>query len=273
MNNLDVLILHMPHSGTEIPDKTGYVVPDEVLCAEANLIKDWGVEEIFGIEGVDRLKPVFSRLFCDVERFRQDEEEPLAEKGFGFAYTRCQDGSVMRELSKDDKDRIAKKYYDPHHRDFERLTDKKLQEFGFVFIVDCHTFPAVPIAWEEPSEEPRPDICIGTCMAMSPQNIRKYTIKYFEEKGYSVGWNYPYTGTIMPDKYFRLANDRVKGMMIEINRRLFFDEQTMQMDADALKRLRGEIKELLETISTMEVERQKCRDNPDVYLVMENEDA
>ena len=255
MDNLDILILHMPHTGTEIPDMTGYVVQDETLHEEADYVRDWGVREIFDIEGADKLRPSFSRVFCDVERFRRDEDEPLAEKGFGFAYTMLQDGGVMRKLSDGEKEKIAKEYYDPHHRNFERLADEKLSKFGCAFIVDCHTFPAEPIAWEDPSEEPRPDICIGTSIALSPQGIREFTIKYFEEKGYSVGRNYPYAGTMLPDKYYRLANDRVKGMMIEINRRLYFNEQTKQMDEAVLKRLRCEVKELLETISAMEIER------------------
>jgi N-formylglutamate amidohydrolase len=80
-NRLGPFILHMPHTGTEIPCRVGYAVSDDVLLREMNRVTDWGVPEIFSIQDVTTIRPKFSRLFCDVERF-YDAGEPLSDYPF-----------------------------------------------------------------------------------------------------------------------------------------------------------------------------------------------
>jgi len=43
--------------------------------------------------------------------------------------------------------------------------------------------------------------------------------------GFSVAVNRPYAGTLVPSRYYQ-KNKRVLGVMIEVNRRLYMDEET-----------------------------------------------
>ena len=51
------------------------------------------------------------------------------------------------------------------------------------------------------------------------------SINYFEQKGYSLGIDWPYSGTIVPMNYYQ-KNDKVHSIMLEINRKLYLEEPT-----------------------------------------------
>ena len=82
---IETFILNIPHSSYVIPDYEGFI--KERIAHEINLLTDHSTEEIFDIEGVTQVICDFSRVFCDVERFSDDEKEPMAALGMGMAYT------------------------------------------------------------------------------------------------------------------------------------------------------------------------------------------
>jgi hypothetical protein len=42
------LIRHIPHASTAIPDRSGYVVDDDVLQRELLLLTDWHTDDLYG---------------------------------------------------------------------------------------------------------------------------------------------------------------------------------------------------------------------------------
>jgi N-formylglutamate amidohydrolase len=243
-NEKNKLVLHMPHTSVHIPDHTGYRATDATLKTEIDRVTDWGVAEIFDIDNVTKVVADFSRLFCDVERF-YDEGEPLSTRGFGITYTRLENGDVLRELTAAQKNEIISNYYEPHHEQFTNAVCEKLSGLGEAIIIDCHSFPDNPLAWEDPSDLPRPDICIGTDAFHTPPEISKLFTDYFEEKGYTVSINHPFAGTIVPSEFYHKV-PRVHSIMIEINRRLFMDNENIpKMNQTKILQLKKEITELL----------------------------
>lgn len=76
------LILHIPHASSHIPFLDKYV--DQVkIDREIALLTDWHTDELFHNERDLKVMAHFSRVFCDVERFREDETEPMSKKGDG----------------------------------------------------------------------------------------------------------------------------------------------------------------------------------------------
>lgn len=80
------IIFHIPHTSTTLSpaDRAGILLDDQDLARELLVLTDWFVH--------DMLKPVYgprdrfvlfpwSRLLVDVERFRDDAEEPMAGRG------------------------------------------------------------------------------------------------------------------------------------------------------------------------------------------------
>jgi len=211
------VILHIPHSKTNIPFYDGFNL--DLVEQETNLLVDIGTDEIFNIEGVDSLIFEHNRIFCDVERL-SDELEPLFDKGRGFYYTNTDSGKTLREVIPGLKEKIKKDFYDVHHSKLETLTQDKLNKYNNVLIIDCHSFTDIPFESDLDKSPDRPDICLGVDSFHTPKWLVEQLETGFKYHNFSVKINSPYSGTIIPLKYYELDN-RVKGIMIEINRKLY----------------------------------------------------
>ena len=70
-----------------------------------------------------------------------------------------------------------------------------------------------------------PDICIGFDELYYNENLVNYIKTYFEKLGYTIALNYPYSGTIIPNKYIQEKSDNLYSVMIEINKKLYLDNE------------------------------------------------
>jgi N-formylglutamate deformylase len=213
------IILHIPHSKTDIPIKEGFNI--DFIESETKLLVDHATDKIFNLPNVDSIVFEYNRIFCDVERL-EDKNEPLFEKGRGFYYTHTDDGKVLRDCIPEIKSVIKKDFYDKHHKKLESITEEKLKKYNSSLIVDCHSFTDEPFKSDIDKKFNRPDICLGTDEYHTPDWLLKKLKNGFERNGLSVEINSPYSGTIIPLKFYN-KDKRVKGVMIEINRKLYIE--------------------------------------------------
>ena len=111
---------------------------------------DWFTDELFQHAHTNTKRLVFpySRLFVDVERFRDDSKEEMYKQGQGVIYTRINDDN-FRLPSKGSIDYIYN-LYDIHHEKLQELSETSS------IIVDCHSF----YGYNKESNDV--DFCIGT---------------------------------------------------------------------------------------------------------------
>lgn len=210
-------ILHIPHASNIIPDKTGYLVNEEKLQQEMLLLTDWLTDELFYYSGAIPVVAKFNRVFCDVERFDNDEQEVMAKVGMSATYTLCDDGTDLRKVSPELKQHILNNYYYPHHTKLTDVVTEQLETNGRALIIDCHSFSNEPFQRDLNQHTPRPGICIGTDDFHTPGDLLDFTHTYFRLAGYKVKVNNPYAGSIVPMAYYQ-KDSRVHTIMIEINR-------------------------------------------------------
>jgi N-formylglutamate amidohydrolase len=217
------LVLHIPHSSTTIPKVEGYIVSQSILNSEILKLTDWYTDDLFQ-NNIDKdvLAP-FSRIFCDVERFSEDEKEVMSKFGMGALYTTLDNGEEMREVTTELRKLILDEYYWIHHNKLEKAVDDCLTDQNKCLIVDCHSFPNIPLERTLDKKPNRPDINIGTDSFHTPKHIVDISEKFFLDKGYSVGIDWPYTGSMVPTKHYK-KDKRVSSILIEINRRLYLEE-------------------------------------------------
>ncbi len=213
------MILHIPHSATVLPD-TFHVLDGVVIEKEFERMTDWFTDELFDCKGAKKLVFPYSRLYCDVERFRDDKDEPMADKGMGICYTRSSFGDTLREVDEEEQAFVKSTLYDTHHKRLEDLVTKELETKGTALIVDCHSFSNEVLPHEENGM--RPDICIGTDDYHTPDALLFEVCRLFSDRGYEVAVNQPFAGTIVPLRYYG-KDQRVSSIMIEINRKLYLD--------------------------------------------------
>lgn len=240
-------ILHIPHSATEIPDLTGYLVSKNELEKEKLLLTDWYTDDLFSLPDSVRVTANFSRVFCDVERFANDEDEMMADVGMGVTYTATDDGNRLREVSSELKAKILRDYYYPHHLKLSIAVAEELSTSGEALIIDCHSFSNEPFKRDINQGTPRTDFCIGIDGYHTPRGLYKLAAVGIKMLGYKVEINTPYSGSIVPMEFYR-KDKRVLSVMIEVNRDLYLVSGTNQK-SERYEKTKSDILKLLNFIT------------------------
>jgi len=228
------MILHIPHSSSKIPMYKGFTVGKEILEREIIKLTDWYTDELFLIEDSITIRADFSRIFCDTERFSEDSEEIMSKYGMGVLYEKSDDGSVIREVNPKLRKEILDSYYWPHHQRLNQAVEEQIESYGQALIVDCHSFPSKPLIRDLNKEENRPDFNIGTDTYHTPPYLIESSQEFFKEKGYSLGIDWPYNGSIVPLNHYQKSKN-VQSIMLEVNRALYLNEPGNQKSENYIK--------------------------------------
>jgi N-formylglutamate deformylase len=225
-----IAVLHIPHSSRLVPaeDRQTILLDDAALNNELLGMTDAYTDELFPITPVEAGRVIFplSRLVCDVERFPSDENEPMAARGMGVTYIRTSGGEVLRaQPDASNRQNILDRRYWPHHSTLERLANDVTARSGVCLIVDCHSFPSVVLPYELDQTSNRADICIGTDSFHTPSALRDAIVTAVGAEGYSLAVDAPFSGALVPLASYR-KDRRIMSVMIEVNRRLYMDENT-----------------------------------------------
>lgn len=205
------IVLHIPHAAISSPQKYlgNLLVPFEQLQKETLSKADLFCDELFCLDEATVVAARYSRIVCDVERFADDEREPMSKIGQGLFYTHLDDGTRFRGTEL--RETVKSEIYDEHHRELTDAVEGAMAGFLRCLIIDCHSF-------SPPGSQP--DICIGADEYHTPLWLVDCAVEYSRRNGYSVKANDPYAGSIVPMKYYG-KNPKVSSIMIELNKRLY----------------------------------------------------
>lgn len=206
--SINNVILNIPHSSA-----LGFNAEEwsnsEEITGYIREWTDWHTEKLFKPRQMTEYIHVcifpFSRFFVDVERLVDDPMEAIGQgiiySCFGEARRQLPDEEVSRRME------IYHRYLDS----FESLIADN------TIIVDCHSFPE--------RLAPDVDLCIGFNDDESKpddkmiNNITRLIRRY----GYRVAINYPFSNSITP-----VSPMTYKSIMIEVNKRTYMEETTLQ---------------------------------------------
>ena len=240
-NSMKQAILHIPHSSTHFPFMEGYVVSQEILNEELLKLTDWYTDDLFYTEHDIIIKANFSRLFCDPERFPDDKDEVMSQFGMGVLYEKSDAGKIIRTITPELRLKILNEYYWPHHNGFKDAVANQLEWHDKCLIIDCHSFPHIPLERSLDKTKNRPDFNIGTDSFHTDRKLIEASKDFFNEKGFTLGVDWPYKGTIVPLAYYQ-KNNKVQSIMLEINRKLYLNAPTNEKSDrySEVKKLTGE---------------------------------
>ena len=243
------LIVHVPHSSTRIPAdlRASFALNDEALEAELLAMTDRYTDELFD-SALARGGGLFvnrtSRLVVDPERFPDDDEEPMAATGMGAVYRRTSGGGALRldSFGAEDRSQLIERFFEHYARRLEEWVTEVLDEFGTCFIVDGHSFPSAPLAYER-ADLRRPEFCLGYEAFHMESALVSELEGLLRARGVDVAHNQPFAGSYVPLRHY-LRDPRVRSVMVEVRRDLYVDEVTGQRSA-AFGEIRSLIDELL----------------------------
>ncbi len=229
-NEKNPIVCNVPHSGTVIPEefKGDFTLNETELQDEVLYMADNYTDILYGelLFISSFIISKISRVVLDIERLENMEDEPMSKVGMSALYTRTSNGSLLRNISKENKKMLGKVYKD-YHAAFLGLVNGSLLRSNMAIVIDCHSFPSTPRVYEPEQEVNRPDICLGVDKYHTPQELVTILKSSFEEVGYSVGINTPFAGSIVPLSLYK-KDKRVISVMIEINRKLYMHEETFE---------------------------------------------
>ena len=217
---LSKFIIHIPHSSLEVPKefRERLLVDDEYFGKENKYISDYKIDEFIPKDYPNIVKFNYSRMFCDVERYLDDSKEEMAKYGMGAIYNKDSNGNEFIKLDDKYKQYVVNNYYKKHHQKLDLMVEKLLKKYNECFIIDLHSF-SDEFVYKMFNKKNNPDICIGINKSNYDVDLLEKTINHFSNCGYSVMINYPYSGSIISNKY-----PTVKSIMIEVNKRVYSTE-------------------------------------------------
>lgn len=213
------LLVHIPHASLRIPE----------ICKK-RLIKDVNYENVFVSDYlVDKLvskrinyiKFRYSRMFCDVERFNNDKEV-MNNYGMGVVYTKDSNGEDFIVLDEEYKNSVINNYYNKHHDMLNKRVSSIINKYNRCILIDLHSFSDSFIK-KVFDKDGAPDVCIGSENKNTSKLLVEQTVRHFKKYNYSVKINYPYEGSIIPNKYFEVYDNRLDTIMIELNKRIYLN--------------------------------------------------
>lgn len=217
------ILIHVPHSSLYIPEeyaKTALISRQE-LEAENLFMCDTGIIDLIP-EALKENAVVFSysRMFCDVERFR-DGTEPMEAWGMGFVYTR---DSLGREMFRPTPEHVAEVswIYDEHHERLNCKVKEILETYGSCRIIDLHSYSdeAVDRLF---GYRGCPDVCIGVEPDYYCEDLVEGILSICRGLGLTTAIDYPYKGSLVPNAYYGKPNPGITSIMLEINKRVLGD--------------------------------------------------
>jgi N-formylglutamate deformylase len=211
-----IAVLHIPHSSRHVTveERQAILLDDAAFNSELLRMTDAYTDELFPVTPAEAGRVIFplSRLTCDVERFPSDEDESMSARGIGAIYTQTSKGDVLRAApNATERKLLIDRWYWPHHSMLDHLVNDVVVQSGVCLIVDCHSFASVALPYELDQTSGRADICNGTDPFHTPLSVRDAIVAF--------------SGALVPLSSHR-KDRRVLSVMIEVNRRLYMDEES-----------------------------------------------
>ena len=234
------IMLHIPHSSLFIPNEylNDYLIDYNLLKAYNIEMSDIHTDKIFEYGEFHCVRFNYSRLFCDVEKFTDPELEPLAKFGMGPIYTNVYDGTLIRSIGENKSKLILDEFYKAHHQQLDSYAEKTILEGNVLLVIDCHSYLDKMVS-KLFGVSDFPDLCIGFDEKYKDEHVIDIIKSIFEANGYSVMFNFPFQGALVPNIAF--SNDKiaykVKSVMIELNKRTYLDSSN-QIDYKKFNKLR-----------------------------------
>ena len=218
MKKFEKILTHIPHSSLANYYK-GWIGGFNMFPV-VKAYTDWHTDLLFSTKNpnVESMVFPYSRFYLDVERLIDD---PLEKIGQGRIYTEF--NGFERKVSDTEVLDLERMYFDWWSGCNDKADENTL-------VIDCHAFTN--------SIAPDVDVCVGfnDDSSRPDDDMLWFITDSFREMGFNVVCNKPYSNSIT-------FNSRHKSVMIELNKSIYMNEDTLELKISAYK-----VKNIIEQI-------------------------
>ena len=238
-------VFHVPHNGQNFPEELmeSVIIPEEQFRKYHNEMRDTDILRAVprAYRGGDMCEDFqVSRLLCDVERFI-GPEEIMEQYGMGFCYEKAYDGTQIKHITEDLKQKTLE-YYTKHHTRMDNICNRHPR----ILLLDMHSYDdkIIPKSFLKPNTS-TPDVCIGTDEHYTPQELTERVQRAFQRAGYTTQINYPYTGCYIPNTILKKESSTdCAAVMLEIHKRTYCDEEGNSIP-EKLRKLETTVRQII----------------------------
>ncbi len=267
----NALVLDSPHSGTAYPDDFGFA------CDYATLrrAEDTHVEKLYDFApalGAAWVEALFPRSYLDANRNTTELDVSLLDGpwpdaiasdaallakvrlGKGLIWRSTDEGVPLyaRQLSVAEVQSRIARCWQPYHAAVKSAIDAAHARHGFSMHINCHSMPAVSSRYG--TDFPglvHADFVVGNRdETSSSAALGQFICSQLRALGFDVAYNHPYKGVELVRRYSDPGAQR-HSVQIEINRRLYMDEGTLQMHA-GFAPLKASLHSLVQTLAQLD---------------------
>ncbi len=252
------LVVEVPHAGLSVDAValSTLLAPAHALGRDADLY----VDELFAdapSEGAALLVAHASRYVVDLNRAESDFDALAVEGGsarvspHGLVWRTTTEGrsALAGPLPPSELQRRLDTYYRPYHATLRKLLDERVAMFGWAVLLCAHSMPSRGRDGHHDTGRERADVVPGSRGRTSAAAAVIDTLdRAVREAGFSVAHDQPYRGGFSTGHYGR-PEQGVHAIQIEISRRLYMNELTLQRREREFARVRGFCRELVRRLA------------------------
>lgn len=255
------LLVTIPHSGEKVPTETPWLSKlDEVLLMyDVDRFVDRLYEPALKKLGLPNVKTEWHRYAVDLNRLPDDVDVDSVighanasgkfPRGLHWAITTKGERLMAEPMTAELHDLLVLKYFEPFH---SQVRDEmaKLQKTGAkeIYHIDAHSMPSLGTKEHRDPGERRADVVISDCSGTScSPEFRDLVIAAYEKAGFKTRVNWPYLGGRVTETYGKPAAG-VHSIQVELNRALYMNEATKQLNVETLGSVQSKITEALEGV-------------------------
>ncbi len=258
------LVLDSPHSGTYYPADFLPACP----LGELRRAEDTHVDRLFAFvttRGIAWVEALFPRSYLDANRALSELDVALLDAPWPEELPRPTDGSKMRlgkgliwRLTDDGRpiyDRLLSveevraridRCWHPYQEAVANAVRDAKAQHGYCIHLNCHSMPSV--AGSHATNFPgmrHPDFVIGDRHGTTAdRRLSERICRFLRHAGYEVSYNDPYKGVEIVRRHSDPLR-HVHSIQLEINRRLYMNETTLDIHGDAFEALQSLLRELV----------------------------
>ena len=262
------LVLDSPHSGTWYPADFRSACP----LATLRRAEDTHVEKLYDFApalGVAWVEAHFPRIYLDANRDITEIDTALFDapwpgpvttdavvlqkvrlgKGLIWKFTDEGEAIYDRKLSVQEVQARIEHCWRPYHAAVQQAIEAAHARHGYSLHLNCHSMPAVSAshATLHPGLH-HADFVVGDRDGSTADPaLSRQLCEFLRARGYSVDYNHPYKGVELVRRYSDPATQR-HSIQLEINRKLYMDEATLEIFPAPFARLQADLQALVQSL-------------------------
>ena len=254
-------LITIPHSGERVPAEAGWLngLPETLLMFDVDRYVDRLYEPVIKRLMIPSVKTEWHRYAVDLNRLPDDVDADSVEghanpsgkfpRGLHWSMTTLKEKLMPGPMPKATHETLVRKYFEPFHRDTQSiLKDLRAAGAKVTYHIDAHSMPSVGTSEHRDPGEHRADIVVSDCEGKSCSPFfRDLVITAYEKAGFKIAYNWPYKGGRVTETYGKPGIGQ-EAIQVEMNRALYMNEKTKQLQMDRLETIQSKISTAIESV-------------------------